>query len=211
MQLYYSSTSPYSRKVRLCLFEKGIADQVDEILVNPFADETSSAENKALISANPLSKIPTLITDSGDAIFDSRVICQFIDNLAGNISLIPKDKAAHLATLRWEAIADGLTDAAYNLVIERRRPAEEQSPTWIANWSADIQRTLQYIEKHLNELDGDISLAYLALAAAISYLDFRLPETLYQSAFPQVAVCPDTLDWYQAFKTRPAMQATKLM
>ena len=204
MKLYYSNTSPYSRKVRLVIAEKGLDDQVEGILINPF-----NHDNSNFIVANPLGKIPVLVLDGDKAIFDSPVICHYLDALSETSQLIPSDKTHKFDVLRWEALADGLTDAAYNLVMERRRSTEEQSTLWISNWSADILRTLEYIETHFTELKDDITLAHLALAAAFGYLDFRLPEILYESTCPQVAVAPNLLDWYETFKTRSAMQTTQ--
>ena len=93
--------------------------------------------------------------------------------------------------------------------MERKRVKEEQSASALSNWSDEILRTLESVETRFSELKGDVTLAHLALASAIGYLDFRLSEILYVSACPQVAVCPNTLEWYEAFKTRPAMQATQ--
>lgn len=204
MKLYYSNASPYSRKVRLAIFESGLESQLEWVLVNPFGVDTAD-----LIEVNPLEKIPALLLDNGKALYDSPVICHFLDELADSRSLIPSDTHLRLSTLRWEALADGLTDTAYNLVMERRRAANEQSLTWKARWAADILRVLQHIEATLDELGEELTLAHLALASAIGYLDFRLPEALYESGCPDIVVCPNTLAWYEVFKTRPAMQNTQ--
>ena len=209
MKLYYSTTSPYSRKVRLVLCEKGLDSQCEDTIVNPFNTIDSSVENTALFDANPLVRVPTLVLENGESFFDSPVICQYLDTLA-KPALIPKETSSRLRVLQWEALADGLTDAAFNLVMERRRPEGEQSPTWITNWSAEINRALLTIENKLSELGDELTLAHLAVASAIAYLDFRLPTTLYESECPQVAVAPNTLSWYESFKTRASMQATQL-
>ena len=215
MKLYYSNTSPYSRKVRLLIREKGVESLIEEILVNPFGEDS---ENKKLLMANPLGKIPTLILDNGTALYDSPVICRYLDSLeslADTNSLITGDDKQQLSILRWEAMADGLTDATYNIAIERKRPANEQSSTWIDRWSSEIKRTLLHIEKHLDEINSsgqsNLTLAHLALASAISYLELRFPEGLLESEASQVAVAPKTLAWYKQFKTRPAMQTTQLI
>lgn len=207
MKLYYSNTSPYSRKVRLFSRESGLESQIEEIVINPFGNDKGE-----LTRANPLGKIPTLLLDNGTALYDSPVICYFLDSLLEQFTLIPATE--NMTILKWQALADGMTDAAYNLAIERRtRPREEQSPKWIANWSTEIQRALEYIELHIDEIkrfEGDITLAHLALASAVSYLELRLPEILYESECPQVSVCPNMMTWYEAFKTRPSMQSTVL-
>jgi glutathione S-transferase len=207
MKLYYSNTSPYSRKVRLVVRETGLSSQIEEILVNPFGDDKDE-----LTKANPLGKIPTLVLENGKALYDSPVICHYLDGLTDHLTLIPKDHRFDI--LSWQAMADGMTDAAYNIAIERRtRPQEEQSPKSISNWSIEVQRTYEHIESRMNELkkfDSDITLAHLALASAISYLELRLPEILYESECPQVASYPKAQEWYERFKTRASMQATQL-
>ena len=207
MKLYYSTTSPYSRKVRLFAREGGLDTQIEEIIVNPFADDKD-----ALIKANPLGKIPTLVLDNGKALYDSPVICYYLDSLLDHSSLIPTPH--YLDVLQWQALSDGLTDATYNIAIERRaRPKEEQSPKWITNWSAEIKRTLESIESHiddLNKLGSDITLAHLSLASAISYLELRLPEALSKAGKSEVGAYPHIMSWYESFKTRPSMLDTQL-
>lgn len=202
MKLYYSSTSPYARKVRLAIIEKGLGDLVEEILVDPFQD------NLDLRAVNPLRRVPALRLDDGKSLFDSPVICHYLDDLSERCPLVPKTGWGRWSTLRWEALADGLMDAAYNLVMERRRPTPEQSSSWIGHWSAEIRDALDELECHISELDGDPTLAHLAVGAAIGYLDFRLPELLYEAQCPQVAAFPRLQSWYQAFATRLSMTAT---
>jgi glutathione S-transferase len=202
MKLFYSSTSPYSRKVRLVILEKGLDAQVETVLVDPFG------ASAALNAANPLGKVPTLLLDNGEALFDSPIICRYLDSLSNDQPLIPLAGWQQWTTLRWEALADGMTDAAYHIVMERRRPASEQSSTWLAHWATEIQRSLQEMENKAAELAGDITLAHLAAGAAVGYLDLRMPDVLYEAACPQVAAYPRLLVWYEAFKTRPFMLAT---
>jgi len=211
MKLYYSNTSPYSRKVRLTAREKGLEEQIEETLVNPFSDDKDR-----LVAANPLGKIPTLILDNGTALYDSSVICEYLDGLTDSSLLIPAstpsstgdNSAERFAILRWQATADGMTDAAYNLVMEKRRAIEDQSQQWMSNWSTEITRILDYIESGINDLKDaypdNPTLAHLALASAVSYLEFRLPEIFNESE------CPNTKMWYDNFKTRSSMQATVL-
>jgi len=197
MQLYYSNTSPYSRKVRLVIHIKGLEKQVKEILVNPFSD---AQELKAV---NPLGKIPTLILDNGEVLYDSPVICHYLDDFTAAQPLLEKDGWQHWLILRWEALADGMTDAAYNLVMEKRRTVAEQSPTWMAQWSVEIHRVLDKIEADIGTIGDKISLTHLSLGAALGYLEFRLPEFLSPSDYP------DTLAWYKQFKTQPVMLLTQ--
>ncbi len=211
MQLYYSNTSPYVRKVRLCIRIKGLESQVEEVLVNPFAADDNT-EKRALIAANPLGKIPTLVLDDGRTLFESALICEYLDTLSEAACLIPKDNPKRLNVLRWQALCDGMTDATYNLVMERRRPYKEQSQKAVANWSAEIIRALTHIEsniKDINQSDTGVTLAHLSLASALSYLDLRLPEIHYEASCLQVSVCQNAINWYEKFKTEPFMQATR--
>lgn len=203
MKLYYTQTSPYSRKVRLLIREKGLAQEVEEIVVDPFGDDPE------LQMMNPLGQVPTLRLNDGATLFDSPVICEYLDSLMQERPLLPMTGGDRWLALRWQALADGMTDAAYNIVMERRRPADTQSPSWIGHWSLEIQRALAECERRVAELDGDPGLAQLAVGAAIGYLDFRVPELLYQTQCPQVAAFPRLHIWYGNFATRPSMVATR--
>ena len=203
MKLYYTKTSPYSRKVRLVISEKGLGDLVEEIQVDPFQ------EDPVLRSVNPLGKVPALRLDDGEALFDSPVICHYLDALSDGRPLVPAEGWERWAVLRREALADGLADAAYNMVMERRRPAQEQSPSWIDFWSDEIRCGLEDLERRVPEFASGLTLAQIAAGAAIGYLDFRVPELLYEAQRPQVAAFPGLQTWYRAFATRPSMIATR--
>jgi len=177
--------------------EKGLDTRIETIPVNV------NQPTPDLLAANPLGKIPALLLDNGETLFDSPVICHYLDSLAAP-ALIPQTGWRHWEVLRWEALADGLTDAAYNLAMEQRsRPETERSPAAMQRWATEITRTLQYMEKQLDSLGTGLTLAHLALGAAIGYLELRLPQLL------QDADCPQLSDWYRQFRKHPAMQATR--
>lgn len=162
MKLYVSGTSPYSRKVRLVIYEKDLVGQVEEQLINPFEN------NNELVKVNPLGKIPVLILDNGETLFDSPVICRYLDSLPSDQpSLIPEDNVWQV--LRWQALADGLTDAIYNLVMERRRPDNEQSTSWISMWTKDVEHALLEMESKLDQ-PGEV----ITLAASCSCHFYRI-------------------------------------
>lgn len=202
MKLYYSKTSPYARKVRMVIIEKGLEQKVEMICVNPFND------NPDLVSANPLGKIPTLLLDNGEALFDSPVICHYLDNLSNQPQLIPDDGREKWQLFCNEALADGLADATYNLVMERRRPSGEQSTSWMTHWSNEIHQSLQGMDKGLFEPAEKITLAHLAIGAAIGYLELRIPELLNEAENPEVAINPQLMRWYESFKPRHSMRVT---
>lgn len=197
MKLYYSNTSPYSRKVRLVLHEKGLFGSVEHILINPFDEESE------LKDINPLGKVPVIVLDSGKIIYDSPVICQYLDSLNGYNCLMPKDQ--YWDILLWQALADGVMDAAYQTVVEQRRPEQEQSKKWINTWSNEIQRSLLVMQVELIELTERTNLAHLSFATAISYLELRLPQFIdnKDDLKPLMA-------WYQMFKKHDSMLATEL-
>ena len=196
MKLYYSNTSPYSRKVRVVICEKGLSDRIEQNLCNPFEVVPE------LLQANPLGKIPTLVTDAGDPMYDSPVICEYLDALDGKISLLPESGVERWNILRWQALTDGILDAAYNVVMEQRRPEMEQSSGWIKHWMSDIDRSVRHADTDLAKMPKNISLAQISLGCALGYLNFRLSEVAWQQT------CPGLSQWYQEFVVRPSMTET---
>jgi len=199
MKLYYSKTSPYSRKVRLMIHEKGLQPGINCIACNPF-DKVPELE-----AANPLGKVPTLILGDGSSLYDSPVICAYLDTLAPD-RLIPEAEPdtnmERWNILRWEALCDGMLDATYNIVMERRRDTLEQSAGWIKQWKDQVTRSLDLMDASINTLPVQISLAQLSLGAALGYLDFRLPDLDWRNQ------CPALAAWYDDFSKRDAMQNT---
>lgn len=123
MRLLYSPTSPYARKVRVVAIEKGLADRIALVPVNPLCDDTDE-----LHCQNPLGKVPALVLDDGRAVVDSPVICEQLDALASEPQLIPKEPDARIDAHTRQAVADGVADAAFNLIMEARRPDPQRSP-----------------------------------------------------------------------------------
>ena len=124
MKLYYSSTSPFVRKVNIFAIEAGLDKQIEWVTTNPW-----QAEDK-LTAENPLSKIPTLVTDDEQVIFDSPVICEYLDSLHQTEKLIPQEGNARWQVLRLQALADGILDAGILRFMEHKRVAENQSVDW---------------------------------------------------------------------------------
>lgn len=195
MKLFYSPTSPYARKCRVVAFEKGVEAQVEIIANSPMA---SGAE---LLAVNPLSKVPALALPDGRCIVDSRVICQFLDGLAESPRLIPADAAPRVDCLTREALADGITDAAFSLTMERKRPAEQQSPEWTGRWINAIRRTTAYFDARIPQRSTP-DLGDLALACALGYLDLRHADLAWRSDAPGLA------DWFTAISHRHSLAST---
>ena len=195
MKLFYSPTSPYARKCRVVAIELGVEAQIEIIASSPMASGTD------LLSVNPLSKVPALALPDGRCIVDSRVICQFLDGLADGRRVIPSDPAARIDCLTREALADGITDAAFLLTMERKRPSEQQSPEWIGRWIAAIRRTVAHSNVQLPQR-SDPDLGDIALACALGYLDLRHADLAWRADAPALA------DWFTAISHRHSLAST---
>ena len=195
MKLYSANTSPYARKVRMTIIEKGLQDRVELIFANPFE------ENAELKSANPLGKIPALVTDDDQVIFDSPVICAYLDSLSTDEQLIP-DGPERWEILTREALTDGILDAAFAIVMEGRRDDKQRSSTWFKRWTNTIFRSVEAVESGISRFEGDLTIAQIGLGASLGYLQFRLPNLGWQKKYP------DTSAWFDTFSRRPSMIET---
>lgn len=197
MQLLYSQTSPYARKVRAVIEEKQLQTAVELSLANPLQ---SPAE---LLRSNPLSKVPALICDDGVALYDSQVICEYLDDLGDQPRLIPATGAARWTVLRQHALANGLLDAAVAIVFERNRADAEQSTLWLSRWQHAIERSLSVMADDIVADPTAVNLATLSFAVALGYLDFRHPDIDWRAQQPPLA------EWYAVFSQRPSLQNTQ--
>ncbi|MDJ0946111.1 MAG: glutathione S-transferase N-terminal domain-containing protein [Kiloniellales bacterium] len=197
MKLNYSPTSPYVRKVLVSALELGLADRIERVDSNPWD------ESDALPRTNPLGKVPALTTDDGQVLFDSLVICDYLDGLLPAPRLIPREAAARTAVLRLHAAADGVLDAAVLRLIENaRRPEAYRWAEWDARQKAKIDRALDLLESEAEAFEGPLTLAPITLGCALGYLDFRFPGEDWRAGHPKLAA------WYAAFGARPAMRDT---
>jgi glutathione S-transferase len=197
MRLIYSPASPFVRKVVVLMHEAGLSDKVT---LNPVATTALNTADDAR-AANPLGKIPALVRDGDSTIFDSRVICRYLDDLAGS-NLYPADRLWDVLTL--EALADGIMESAVSMVYEvRLRPENEQSPAWIdAQWSKVTHALAALEADQFAAATGDVNMGQLAVACALGYLDFRHAGRNWQADFPKLAA------WQQQIGQRASMMAT---
>jgi len=169
LKLIGSYTSPYVRKISVMLLEKGI--DFDFVNDSPWADGTQVPH------FNPLGKVPALVAEDGEIWFDSPVIAAYLDSLPGGAPLLPADPAAALRVRRLEALADGVTDAAVALVLEKRREADKQDEAWIVRQRGVLNRGLDALEQYAashRDLNGEtLNLADIAVACALGYINFR--------------------------------------
>lgn len=169
MTLLSAPASPYSRKVTMTAILKGLIDSI-----NIEAIDTSVPANEALRARNPLQKIPVLVLADGTEIYDSRVICEYLDSLAPAPALLPASGMERFLVLRQAALADGIMDASILLVYEKRfRPEELRSESWSARQQAKIDTALDILEAAPPTLAATPDLGQVGLAAALGYLDFR--------------------------------------
>jgi len=195
MQLVYAKPSPYSRKVRVVILEKGLVDRVSEVIVSPMEDAA------ALLEVNPLGKVPALRLDDCTCLYDSWVICEYLDTLTPMPRLIP-DGTARIDVLRRSALADGVLDAAVTARMELLRPEPMRWPPWTERQQRAIRRSLAVMEQDVAALGAAVTLAHIEFAVVLEYLDFRLPELAWREAHPALAA------WLTQFSQRPSMRAT---
>ncbi|MBC7161205.1 MAG: glutathione S-transferase N-terminal domain-containing protein [Immundisolibacter sp.] len=195
MQLIYARPSPYSRKVRVTALEKGLADRVEEILASPMEDPA------VLLDINPLGKVPALRLDDGQCLYDSWVICEYLDSLAPAPRLIP-DGTERFAVLRRAALADGVLDAAVTARLELLRPESMRWAPWTDRQRRAIERGLAAMEQDVAALGPALTLAHIEFAVTLEYLDFRLPDLAWRAGHPALAA------WLGEFSQRPSMLAT---
>lgn len=201
MQILFSPFSPYVRKCLLAAHELGLNERVTLLPSNAHPVN----RDQEIIAKNPLGKVPTFFTDDGQVLYDSRVICEYLDQLAGS-RLIPACGAERWQTLTLQALGDGMLDAALLARYEDvARPDELKWPAWRAAQLDKCQTSLAYLESRPALLAGRIDLGTLAIGCALWYLDLRFADVDWRSAHPQVT------QWYAEFSKRPSMRHTWLL
>ncbi|MGR3483790.1 MAG: glutathione S-transferase [Paracoccaceae bacterium] len=198
MRLLMSPPSPFARMARVARLELGLADRVEEVAVS----STPMATDPALAAANPLGKIPALVREDGPAIVDSRVICRFLDALAGG-PLYPPARIWEVATL--EAIGVGLSDAAVAMVYEARfKGVEGASGDWIEAQWRKVARTVEVLEgRWMGHLEGPLDAGGIAVGCALAYLDLRHGARGWRDGAPTLAA------WQARMAARESMAATE--
>ena len=182
MKLIASLTSPFARKVRIVLAEKHIECELQ--IDVPWEADTHVPEY------NPLGKIPVLLLDDGTPLYDSRVIVEYLDHAAPVHNLLPKDARSRIAVKRWEALADGISDAAAAIFLEKKRPEAQQSAVWILRQEQKVFRGLEVISSDLGDhtwcMGDNYSLADIAVGCALGYLTLRFPHIKWGETHPNL-------------------------
>ncbi|MBI1494810.1 glutathione S-transferase [Halocynthiibacter styelae] len=197
MKLYHSPTSPYVRKVMVVLHETGQLGDVE--LVTTSGTPLDPAEGFAAV--NPLSKVPALVTEDGQAIYDSRILCRYLDARA-NARLYGSDDTWRIQTL--EATGEGVIDAALLMAYEwRLRPEEIRFEAWVEGQWVKIAQALDVIERdYMDLMNAPLNAGQIAVACALGYLDLRNADRNWRAGRPDLAA------WFEAFSARPSMLAT---
>lgn len=198
MKLFSSPASPYVRKVRVTIREAGLTEKVEESVIS-----TNLLDSDAgLVAANPLARIPSLTRDDGPTLYDSRVICRYLDD-KGKANLYPQSRIWEVLTL--EATADGMLDSAVGGISyeKRLRPAEKVMDEWMdAHWDKVARACKVINDRWMSHLSGPVDMGQIAIGCTLGYLDFRHDERNWRQG------CDALSDWYATFKDRPSMKDT---
>jgi glutathione S-transferase len=198
MKIYHSPLSPYVRKCMVVAIELGLADRIEIIpgAANPITRDQS------IVAKNPLGKVPTLVTDDGMSLYDSRVICEYLNDL-GHGKLIPASGAARWQVLAEQSLGDGMLDASLLARYENAmRPEALRWSEWTSGQLEKVHSGLAVIEANAAKWGETFDLGKITLACALGYLDLRFPTIDWRKQYPQAAA------WFAKFNARASMQAT---
>jgi glutathione S-transferase len=198
MKLVGSKTSPYVRKVRVILAERALPFD--------FVEESAWSADTTVPRYNPLNKVPALVMDDGESIYDSRVICEYLDSISG-AGLLPSEPAQRARVRRYEALGDGIADAGIAVFLERKRDAARQDASWIARQLDKVSAGMATLEAALARgpyLGGDRPhMGDIACACALFWSEFRLPELGLRAKHPGIKA------WAERMEARPAFASTR--
>ena len=194
MKIYYSGTSPYVRKVMVCAIVRGLDGRIEKHPSNPHASPVD------LLADNPLSRVPCLVADDGLSLYDSPVICEYLDSVGESAKLFPANGPARWRALKLQAMGDGILDAAVPCRGEQAKPNEAARDALIARYKAAMARTVDALEDDLPGTGVDIG--SIAVGCALGYLDFRYGAEPWRPGHPKLTA------WYEAFAKHPALAAT---
>ena len=199
MKLFYSQTSPFVRKCLVAAHELGLAERFE--LLPAVAHPVN--RDRSVVERNPLGKVPTLVTDAGAVLFDSRVICEYLNGLGGG-HLLPSAGEARFAMLTDQALADGLMDAAVLTRYETAaRPEPLRWPDWIGGQMEKVNSALSDFERRAAAWGGRVDVGVIAVGCALGYLDFRYPDIGWREKSPSLG------RWYEEFGARESMVKTR--
>jgi glutathione S-transferase len=198
MKLHWSPRSPFVRKVMIAAHELGLADRITCVRTVV----ATTRPHAALMDENPLSKIPTLVLDDGTVLYDSPVICEYLDSLHAGRKLVPADRKDRLTALRRQALGDGFLD--FLLLLRNERERAQPSAAHLTTFTTKQQAVLAALEREADELAASpFSVGHIAIGCALCYLDFRFADEDWRAAHPGIA------RWHREFCRRPSVRATE--
>jgi glutathione S-transferase len=198
MKLHWSPRSPFVRKVMIFAHESGLIERLNCVRTVVAMD----APNAALLPDNPLSKIPTLVLDDGSPLYDSAVICEYLDTLHDRPKLFPPAGDARWTALRRQALADGFLD--FLLLWRHERARAQPSQALLGAFAAKYKSTLADLEQETAALsETPFGIGHIAIGCSLSYLDFRFADLSWRDGHPRAAA------WHALFAERPSVKATQ--
>ena len=199
MKLYSTPTSPFVRKVLVCARELGLADRIETELLRP----TPTRADPTLSKANPLNKIPALVLDDGSTLYDSPVICDYLETLGEARSLVPATGADRWRVLRVQALCDGILDAGILHFYEKaQRPSELWWTPWLEGQREKALQGLDALEAEVARFDELVDLGQICAGVTVGWLEFREVFGDVRAGRPALSA------WYEAFAQRPSMVET---
>lgn len=202
MKLHWSPRSPFVRKVMIVLHETGLLDRVECVRT---VVAMAGPPNPDLLPDNPIGKIPTLVLDNGMALADSRVICEYLDDLHDGARLFPKERDARFRQLRWQALADGLTDILLLWRNERIRPEGTQFAKLTDGFDTKVRHAFAMFDREAGSLSREpFGIGQIALVCTLGQMDFRFGDSRWREGNPNLA------SWYEEVEQRPSVDVTAI-
>jgi glutathione S-transferase len=199
MKLFATDTSPFARKVLVAARELGLADRIEKVALRPSPLEA----NPALSAHNPLNKIPALLPDEGSALYDSAVICDYLDTLHDGRKLVPERGNTRFEVLRRQALCDGILEAGILVFYElSMRPQELHWAPWLDGQRQKVRQALDLLEGEAAGFGAEVDLGQICAGVTLGWLEFRKPVGDIRAGRPRLFA------WYESFRQRPSMAAT---
>ena len=196
MKLIARPASPFARKCRVLALERDLMGKMEVEILN------NDGWQSTIPTYNPLEKVPAMVTDDGTVIYDSPVICEYLDSVNEGAKLFPAPGPERWRVLRLQALGDGIADAIVAFAGESGRPEEKQTEAVIARQRNKIDGGADWLESHIDELDGDLNIGQIAIACAFGYGEFRIPGYGWRDGRAKLTA------WFEAFAERPSMKDT---